>query len=421
MKQNNRILWFCMVWCLFLCCSCCDKKEPDAPILHNMLIYMAANNNLSSNAITNFNDILKNNNIPENQALFVFMDRPYTDAYLMRVYSKKGVTLVDTVQNFGRVKSADVTVLSSVIMEVRTVCPAATYGLVLWSHATGWLSKGLYGKDDNTLSYSTTSYALQNVPAYSNPYNLNPAVFQYNIYDPAYPQVKTFGLDDASNQIEIKDLATALQPFFFEYICFDACLMASIEAYYDLKEVCRYVIGSPTEIMSYGFPYNQLVTDMFPYTGEANLVAWSTNFYLNYEQRSGTDKSGTISVVRMAEMNALAAAFKEVVAHGKALSEVDRNALQYYDRLKSHLFYDLDHLAVALTEGTPNGSAVYDAFQTALEKAIVYKKATAKFITIPITHFSGLSAYVPYGGKKAEHDNAFMATSWNKAVGLYVE
>lgn len=421
MKQNNRILWFCMAWGLFFCCSCCDKKEPDAPILHNLLIYMAANNNLSSNAITNFNDILKNNNIPENQALFVFMDRPYTDAYLMRVYSKSGVTLVDTVHNFGRVKSADVTVLSSVVNEVRTVCPAATYGLVLWSHATGWLPKGLYGKDDKTLGYAMAAQATQRMNVYPNPYNLNPAVFQYNIYDPTYPQVKTFGLDDSSNQMEINDLATALQPFYFEYICFDACLMASIEAYYDLREVCRYVMGSPTEIMSYGFPYDKLVTDMFPYKGEANLVAWSTDFYLKYEQLTGADKSGTISVVRMAEMNALAAAFKEVVAHGKALSEVDRGALQYYDRLKAHLFYDLDHLAVALTEGTPDGGIAYGAFQKALEKAVAYKSATQKFISIPISHYSGLSAYVPYGGKKPDHDNAFLATSWNKAVGLYVE
>ena len=41
----------------------------------------------------------------------------------------------------------------------------------------------------------------------------------------------------------------------FDYILFDACLMSQVEVAYELRDTADYLILSPAEVMSAGFPY----------------------------------------------------------------------------------------------------------------------------------------------------------------------
>jgi hypothetical protein len=53
---------------------------PEDGYVHNLLIYMAADNSLSDLALENMNEIIAHADVPEDHALLVFIDRRNTGA-----------------------------------------------------------------------------------------------------------------------------------------------------------------------------------------------------------------------------------------------------------------------------------------------------------------------------------------------------
>ncbi len=367
------------------CIIPCDRYE------HNLLLYMAADNSLSEISQVNMTEIITNAVVPSDHALFVFIDRKNQGAFLIRAKTRNSILILDTLQRYGDVNSMEPELLSRVIGQARDECPAKTYGLLLWSHGTGWLPRGLYGE----------------IPQYPvKPLSLI-TPFEYDITDPAYPGTKTFG-QDGTTEMEISDLVTALQNYHHEYICFDACLMADIQTYYQLRDACDYIMGSPAEIIDTGFPYNKLTSALFPYKGLTSLTSLCDAYYDKYNSKTGYNRSGTISLVRTDRIPGLAQAFKTLVNNGGVDPQgLNRTSLQTYDRLTEHVFWDIDQMAGLL--GSAND---YAQFRTELDKTVVYKKTTEKFITIPIIHFSGLAAYLPTT-VLPRTQSAFRSGSWN--------
>jgi hypothetical protein len=388
-----NLLWLFLAGLLLTACDKCHL--PCGKYEHNLLIYMAADNSLSDLARGNMTEIVSGSAIPQDQALFVFIDRKDQGAFLIRTETRNNNMFLDTLFSYGVVNSAHPDLLKQVIGQVREECPARSYGLILWSHGTGWLPKGLYGE--------TPQYGIQRLAA--------PSSFLYDIYDPAYPRTKTFAQDN-DTEMEISSLAAALEDYHHDYICFDACLMADIQTYYEMRDACDYIMGSPAEIIDTGFPYDKLSSVMFPYLGLSNLTALCDAYYNKYNAKTGYNRSGTISLVRTEHIPELALAFKGLIANsGIDPSQIDRSGLQTYDRLSEHVFWDIDQMA-----GLLGDSDHYNAFKTALDKAVVYKKATEKFITITIDHFSGLAAYLPTTALPRTQ-SAFRLTSWNEYIG----
>ena len=78
-----------------------------------------------------------------------------------------------------------------------------------------------------------------------------------------YSYLRSFGQDGKNNFMEINDLASALSKYHFDFILFDACYMSCAEVAYAFRECADYIIGSPTEILANGFPYQSIMGDMF--------------------------------------------------------------------------------------------------------------------------------------------------------------
>ena len=380
---------------LFVLClafaSCDHCIIPSGKYEHSLVVYMAADNSLSDLALANMNELVANASVPKDHALLVFIDRKNTGAYLIRIGNANNTVYLDTLVSYGSVNAAHPDLLRQVLGHSREECPARSYGLILWSHGTGWLPKGLYGE--------MPRYPIQPLSAVTP--------FLYDIHDPAYPGTKTFG-QDGSSEMEIHDLAQVLKDFEHHYICFDACLMADVQTYYQLRSVCEYIMGSPAEIIDTGFPYDKLASVMFPYRGQASLTALCDAYYNKYNSKSGYNRSGTISLVRTEHLEELAQKFKILVTNGETdPSMIDRAALQTYDRLTEHIFWDLDQMA-----GMLGKTADYENFRNAVNKTVIYKKTTENFITIPIHHFSGLAAYLPTTVLPGTQ-SAFRSTPWN--------
>jgi hypothetical protein len=323
---------------------------------------MAANNNLSSFAEHNISTI-KDGFVPDKQSkdiLVVYIHLPNKDPKLVRVYKESdGVVLEDIVATYTDQNSANGDVLKAVLNKIKVIFPAKEYGLILWSHATGWLPQGYF----------------------------NTSVSQGAFYEDPYKDiVKSFG-EDRGVEMEVKELKGAL-PFRFSFIIFDCCFMGGIETIYELRDKADYIVASPTEILAYGFPYDQIMHSLFQ--TKLDLEQTCQLFYNYYNNQSGVHQSATISIYKTAELKQLADVTKSIFNNNRSkIATLTMSSVQPFFRLNKSWFWDLGHLIEKIA--TP---AEYEAFNTALSKVIVAKWNTPYFIDLEIKRYSGVSTYI---------------------------
>lgn len=375
----------------FSVASCCEKENVNQETLRSVLIYMAGNNNLSSDLIYNI-ESLKQGFLPYNGNILIYLDVPNKNPVLLKLVKNKATNSIvtDTIAKYGAGEHAtDPAVLTKTLNYMRDHYPAKEYGLILSSHGTGWLPAGLYTYQ------SRASVAVSHVRK-------------------DVPDVKTFGEYPpwGDKGMDIKDMAAAI-PFRLSFILFDACLMGGIEVLYAMRNVTDYVVAAPTEIMSSGFPYNQIMQPLFlpnpDYKGVCNTFF---NYYSTHPGGASWQYA-TIALYHTEALQELAGVVKAIFrAHRTALNQFSPGEVQYYDRLWTHLFFDFAHFIGQLA--TPSE---YALFKAALDKVVIHKRATDFFMTTPINqeHFSGISTFIPSGVQSAYRDG-YKLTDWNHAV-----
>lgn len=260
------------------------------------------------------------------------------------------------IQEYEESNSVSPETMRNIIRQVSEQFPAQGMGLILWSHGTAWLPSNL------------TSY------------------------------LRYFG-QDGQNYMEINELSEVLNDFHFDFLAFDACYMGSIEVAYALKDCADYLIASPTEILSAGFPYNQIVQPMFAST--ANVTDIAQRFYNYYNEMSGMMQSASISVIRNEALEEVATACYDIFSHitGEELWNVPLQDVQILEYLSNnyHSLYDFDDYVAHLTSNHPE---LYTHFQNALNQCVIYKASTSKNYfsrvgMVSIENYSGLSVYAP--------------------------
>lgn len=363
--------------------SCSDEvpqPEPDGTddsVNRTVLVYMAADNNLSKYAYGNIDKMLEGaaGHTLNGGNLLVYFD-PADDApqlYQIKA-GEDGKAVKTVVKTYEEQNSVSPEVMRSVIDEVVSEYPADNYGLILWSHGTAWF----------------------------------PEKFR--------TMLRSFG-DDNERVMEIDQLKEALPDQVFDFILFDACYMASTEVIYALREKADYIIGSPTETMAEGFPYKKILTPMFQETPDFEGIC--REFYNYYDVLSGFNRSATVSLAATAPMEKLAQTVKAIVkGKEEAIYNLPISELQQLEHLTAskHALYDLDDFISRLA--TPKQ---YTTFRQCLDEVILYKQATpfatyAKGPTqLAINHFSGLSIYVPQTALSSL-TAWYKGTDWYKAV-----
>ena len=213
-----------------------------------LLLYEAGFNSLSADIHRNIN-VLQEGYLPgkgrNDDVVLVFSHltlhdrRVYTQETapaLVRLYSKNGEPCSDTLKVWPvGTPVANKETMTEVFNWVREEFPAAGYGAVLSSHATGWLPEEYYSNPKRYEGRDRGSSASWS------------------------PRLKSFGQEYYENgtrtqEIELKDLAAAI-PYKLDYILFDCCLMGTVEVAWELRNVCSYVAFSPCEIPAAGFNF----------------------------------------------------------------------------------------------------------------------------------------------------------------------
>ena len=155
------------------------------------------------------------------------------------------------------------------IADTKKLAPAKDYGLVLWSHADGWL--------EHEGDYSSRSFG-----------------------------------DDRKKHITLPGLAKALEKNYFSFIYFDCCLMGNIEVAYELRRLTPVIVASPTELPIDGMPYDENVECFFA-NGEPNMLNAAYNTYKHYAN-GNRDPYCQMVVINTDQLDALASASRSILA-----------------------------------------------------------------------------------------------------------
>ena len=384
-----------------------------------MLLYEAGFNSLTSDISSNIST-LRSGYLPgkgrSEDVLLVFSHTAIrrgsysqeTEPVLFRMYETSAGPVMDTLKTWPEgTAAANAAMMKEVFDLVKELFPAKGYGAVLSSHATGWLPKGYFSDPK---------------PYEGNDRNTGGGVW-------AAPRLRTFGQEyyDAGTQteeIELHDLADAI-PYHLDYLLFDACLMASAEVAWALKDVCSQIGFSPCEIPAAGFNYATL-TEHLLQPEVPDLVGACRDYYSRYE--NDTVYGATISVVDCTRLDPLAEVCRTLFDRYRTeIRALDGSAVQVYDRQAGgkhyYAFFDLKDL---LREAGASESDLSD-LQSALDQALLYEAHTARFIDVKLDRVCGLSVYLPaYSDYRADrwHGTRFLDgfykenVAWNQATGL---
>lgn len=361
---------------LFAAASCSDNNEP--PIepdgtSRTVLVYMVATNSLSDNAADDIEEMMQGMAAVDGEGchLLVYETNYDAEPTLYEITSVNGVGMMTPIKTYSSdINSATVERMSEVISDIRTLAPAESYGLILWSHATGWV---------RVLESASKSSGT-----------VRPADFA----------------DDNGQWMTISDLARAIPDGLFDFIYADACYMGCIEIAYQLRDKANYYIASPTETLSPGMPYDENIPCFFKET--ADLVAACQNTYNYYASRAS---SATIALIDCSKLEQ-AADLCHQIHTTTSVTEVNTSELQCYNRASRSTYFDFFQYT-SLLASPQQATELYNI----TNQLVPYKAATAKFLTINIDpdHYSGLSTYI-MGTASDFNEQYYTTLDWYKRI-----
>ncbi|HPX98551.1 MAG TPA: clostripain-related cysteine peptidase, partial [Bacteroidaceae bacterium] len=101
-----------------------------------VFVYMAADNNLNGYVDDNINQMkMSVSKMPYKANLIVYVDRLKAKPMLLNVKFEK----IDTIKVFPELNSSSADTFEMIFREVKHRWPADKYGLLMWSHGTGWI------------------------------------------------------------------------------------------------------------------------------------------------------------------------------------------------------------------------------------------------------------------------------------------
>lgn len=362
----------------------CSKDEPEEYSVKErlVLIYAVAANNLQVNLKYDMQEILKvapNLNLKNNKVL-VYSVVNSGECLLQELQkNNKGESEFVTVKEFEELPlSTSEERISEVMGYVAANYDYPKKGLILWSHADGWLPW------------------YQSTPS-----------------EPAEQddRRKSFGWDNyegSTYKTNITALADAIPADMFDFIWFDCCYMANIETVYQLRDKTDYVVGSVLEIASDGMPYD--LTMPYLLQPEADLKAAAFEFYNDYDSRF---IPVSVSIIDTSQLYNLADVARDIFATGTPATSLAN--IQTYQRNQPVKFYDMGQLLRSYTN-VPSG--LETALDEAFDKAVTYKLISEKDFNnrvINTAGYSGLSMH-NYTDSGSSNETFYQTLDWFKAT-----
>lgn len=400
--------------------GCSDDGEaavedaPEKEARRTVLLYVAAQNSLGAdgNWQRDSTEIMEGTaQLADGDCLLAFVD----DGMKPRVYRfRKGKK--PQVERLWEEDacSADPETLREVLQWTGQAFPAQEYGLVLWSHADGWLPP------TNPQS-SLCSFGIDVGPGGS-----------------MYADKTADGQDGA--QMDIVQMAAAIRAsgMHLRYVFFDACLMQSLETCYALRDVTDYVVASPIAISSNGAYYAHQVSAGLFSEDPADIAR---TYYADIADPALSSHYGdygiVVAAVRTEGLEALARTTAELLPRSLLAGRTSpgMDGVQQYQSYSRNYFYRPHNYDAADAMRRLLPEEDYPRFLAALEQVVAYKAATPRFWAGPgfwafydvdQEHFCGVSMFIPQDvytengllSKYGDLNEAFRRTEWYEAAGF---
>ena len=356
-----------VVLLMFIFVGCKDNKEDSEPQnLRTFLVYMAADNSLSSDSYKNIESIIAGaKGHLANGKLLVYQDARNEYPQLIEIYQQGGEVKSKVVKTYEEQNSALPSVLSLVIQDAFGMYQAESRGLMLWSHGTSWLP------EDKTL------------------------------------WTRSFG-QDGTTEMDMDELKAALPDSFFDFIIFDACLMSSVEVCYQLKDKTKYIVASPVEIFTEGFPYRMIIKDLFSDRSvEQALTAVCQTYYDYYIDQPYCDRGNTcsylasISLVKTSGLEDLALFCNRIVKN-QTINKIQNMDVDGIQVMYHHYFWEdemlfdfKDYFDQLTTEDQKT------EMNSLLSEVVLFEKHTSQSYSssldgaFAVTKNCGITSYIP--------------------------
>lgn len=336
--------------------SSCHKKDdiPSPPLpVRTILVYLGGDNSLDAETYEKLVQIKNGWKDDINGNLLVYQDTPFKDSPRLMEINGSGERGYTTIQTYTPENSASPEVLSRVINDVTQLYPARSYGLLVFSHGSGWLPA-------HTLSSGSRSIVIDN-----------------------------------KDEMELVDFAAAIPEHLFNFIIFEACNMAGIEVAYELKDKAEYILASSAPVVSPGFTPIYAASMRHLFEEDTDLVHFADNYFDYWNLMEDDKRSATISLIKTTELSNLAEIARQI--HMDASDRfLPVNDLQNYDGTLDTPFYFFDF--TQYYQSLVGDGDIFQRFQEGVDRCVVYKRTTPSYATyegvFPITSFSGITTYI---------------------------
>lgn len=396
-----------------------DKEDNDEEKAgRTVVVYMAAENNLGFDKFGGSINRYANDDIKEmkqgvktigNNHLVLYVDKPMDDVaelddrtpYMLHFWKgelKDSIPMEESL-------TSDPAIFEKVLRQAFTKYPAESYGLVLWGHSTGWLinndsvkytsmsRKKAYGGDTGNNTYTTAGKTWMNVPSMAKVLSRMPHL---------------------------------------TFIFADCCNFMCLESLYELRNVADYIIGSPAEIPACGAPYQTITPSLFePVTLTNGVPQYAQSIVDKYYAQRASGYDLPLSVVKTSEMENMASATRTVLKtfcdqfQGEdTYPDVEGLIHYYYQSVYEQEFYDANDFMLHYA-----ATADYEAWKTALDRAVIYKKMATKWMTDrtwPVYYvdfemteerYGGVSMFVPKYLMRTTDNIRIQQMGWYYAAG----
>lgn len=380
--------WYIYILLLLATFSCIDDvvDKPTLPKERTLLVYIALNNSLSGE-IKDIHKALKEGWDSKTMGSLVILTHSKSDVspMLIKFRNEENKTVADTLKRYTNMSSASASLISQVITDTKTVAPSESYGLLLFSHASGWLPGRAFL---DPIKWEQLAEGASSITTYS--------IFE-----------------DNTKEMELADFANAIPDGTFDFIASEMCFMSSVEVAYALRNKADYILASAPEMLSPGFTPIYTTSLGLLYKPKADLEGFGQAFFDYFNGLEGAYKSAAISLVRTAEMEPLAKLTRKISIPELSQEEIDK--IQHYDGNYRptnwpHLFFDFGDYINQVA--TPQQA---DQMEQLISNAVIFKRSTPKLININIPKHSGLSVYLPQASTPKMNE-AYKETAWYKAT-----
>ncbi len=238
-------------------------KKTASPKKWTVMVYLAGDNNLDANGITDIAEMKKVGSSADLNIIAQF-DREGAGKPTKRYYLRKGTTLTaDEVQSLGETNTGQPGFLLDFIKWGANQYPADHYMLILWNHGQGWDDTDIFAgervRGSRLLRSGRIRYAFFK----------STVLLAARLSTGNQKTARAILIDDDArdflDSLEMKKVLMDAKTYLgrkIDIVGMDACLMSMAEVCYQMRNSVRYLIASEETEPLDGWPYDSILEQL---------------------------------------------------------------------------------------------------------------------------------------------------------------